>query len=54
LRELTAHLHGSVLAFDDAEPVRTAAADAAAVVRALSEEDAEALLLRELDGGAGV
>ena len=52
LRELTAHLHSSVLAFDDAEPVRTTAD--AAVVRALSEEDAEALLLRELDGGAGV
>ena len=51
LRELTAHLHSSVLAFEDAEPVRTTAD---AVVRALSEEDAEALLLRELDGGAGV
>ena len=52
LRELTAHLHSSVLAFDDAEPVRTTAD--AAVVHALSEEAAEALLLRELDGGAGL
>jgi acyl carrier protein len=54
LEALSAHLLGAVLGLDvGATSAETATPDALHEVQALSEQEAEALLLRELTGGAG-